>query len=115
VITPLMTLAVLRFGAIGAPIAWIALNASYVAFMIPAMHRRLLRGETRRWYVQDVGLPLLAALPTIAASRLLMPRLSSPLASLTWLAVTGVAAVAAAAFAMPFTRQWIATAIRSIR
>jgi O-antigen/teichoic acid export membrane protein len=104
-LVPLMILGVVRFGEIGAPVAWIVLNASYVAFMIPAMHRRLLPGEMWRWYGEDVGLPTLVAVPTVALSRIAMPHLSSPLVSLGWIALTGGVAFAACALAMPFTRE----------
>jgi O-antigen/teichoic acid export membrane protein len=107
VLVPLMTLAVQRYGAMGGPLAWVALNAGYVLFMIPLMHRRLFRGEMWRWYAWDVGAPLAAALAAAALSRVAMPAALSPGPTFVWIAVTGAIALGATALAMPFTRGWI--------
>jgi O-antigen/teichoic acid export membrane protein len=107
ILVPLMTGAVLVYGVIGGPVAWIILNAGYVLVMIPLMHRRLLAGEMWRWYGQDVALPAVAALVIAVTSRLAMPATLSATGSLLWIAATGAVAVAASAFVMPFTRDWI--------
>ncbi len=50
-----------RHGAIAAAAIWATVNILFVAVGVPLQHRRLLRGEALRWYVFDVGLPLLGA------------------------------------------------------
>jgi O-antigen/teichoic acid export membrane protein len=50
-----------RFGMIGAAYAWILLNAGYIVFAIPLMHRRLLADEKWFWYLRDLLLPVLGA------------------------------------------------------
>jgi O-antigen/teichoic acid export membrane protein len=67
VLVPLMYVGILRFGAIAAPWAWIAVNASYLLVAMPLMHRVLLPGEKWRWYINDIALPLGAALFGVAA------------------------------------------------
>jgi O-antigen/teichoic acid export membrane protein len=62
-----------RYGAVGAAIVWVALNAGYATIGVGVMHRRLLRGELARWYVADVGLPLLASVAAAAVVRLAIP------------------------------------------
>ena len=37
------------------------------------MHRRILPGERRKWYIDDVGKPMLAAIIVLSTSRLLFP------------------------------------------
>ena len=37
-----------------------------MAILVPSMHRRLLKGELRRWLVTDVGAPVLAAFSVAA-------------------------------------------------
>ena len=51
-----------RYGGEGAAWAWLALNCGYVIFFLPIIHRRLLPGQLRDWFVLDVGAPLVAAL-----------------------------------------------------
>jgi O-antigen/teichoic acid export membrane protein len=59
---PLVVLLSTRFGTVGGAMAWLIYNVGVVLVGIPIMHRRLLRGHAWRWYVVDVGAPLLGAL-----------------------------------------------------
>ncbi len=108
VLVPLMVVLVRRHGAIGGAIAWMLLNASYLVAYIPIMHRRLLRGRMWRWYLEDVGKPLVVVLGVVSASRALMPSGPSPGTALAWIAATSVTALVAASLAVPITRAWIA-------
>lgn len=65
ILVPALIWGVRYYGAIAACVTWAILNAGYVLLTIPIMHSRLLRGELRRWYWQDVGLPFLAVFSTI--------------------------------------------------
>jgi O-antigen/teichoic acid export membrane protein len=58
---PFLFAATRRFGSPGAASVWLVLNAGYVLFLPHLVHRRLLPGETSRWYLRDVGAPLAAA------------------------------------------------------
>jgi hypothetical protein len=73
VIVPAIFFLVRGFGAIGAAWAWVSLNVGYVCFTIHFMHRRLFPADKWRWYVHDVGLPLLAAAATGAIARQALP------------------------------------------
>jgi O-antigen/teichoic acid export membrane protein len=46
------------YGSVGAAIVWVALNCSYIIINIQLMHRRLMPDEKRRWYFQDIGMPI---------------------------------------------------------
>src|SRR5215207_850914 len=72
ILIPLLLVAVSYYGALGAAAVWIALNSGYVLVSLQIMHRRLLKGEQRRWYLEDVGLPLMAALGVVGIGRLLI-------------------------------------------
>lgn len=65
-LTPMIYLMSLRYGGVGAAWVWLALNLGYVVFMLRIMHRRLLPGELRIWFVIDVGTPLVASM-TVAS------------------------------------------------
>jgi O-antigen/teichoic acid export membrane protein len=59
---PLAIFLTKKFGAIGASVVWVILNSIYVLIQLPIMHRRLLVGEQKRWYLEDVGKPLVIIL-----------------------------------------------------
>ncbi len=94
-----------RYGVVGAGIVWVALNVGYATIGVGIMHRRLLRGELMRWYVADVGLPLVAS---VAAAGLVRAAIPAPSGSLGLAATVSVAVVvtyAAAAAATPVGRN----------
>jgi hypothetical protein len=100
-----MLLMIRAQGAEGAAGAWVLLNAGYVAFEVPIMHRRLLQGEAARWYLRDTGPPLLCCVAVGAAARWLLPADISG-----WLMVLAVTAsyaamLTAATLAAPGARQ----------
>lgn len=61
-LVPLITIATNKFGAIGAATAWLGLNIGYVIFEIPFMHKRIMKGEKKRWYLKDLFFPLFSGL-----------------------------------------------------
>ena len=68
-LVPLMIVLATWYGAVGAASVWIILNVGYIVFGIHIMHQRLLHNEKRRWYFEDVGRPLLAAVVVGAIGR----------------------------------------------
>lgn len=48
------------YGGEGAAWIWVLLNIGYILISIPLMHRRILKDEKWRWYLQDTAAPLLA-------------------------------------------------------
>lgn len=58
------------FGAIGAGIAWVAINLLYFMLWIPKIHSVLAPGLNRTWYVNDVGkISIAAILPVVGLSQ----------------------------------------------
>lgn len=70
---PAIFLVAPRYGAAGAAWVWVVLNASYVFFVIHIIFRRLLTTEKWRWYIQDVAVPLLAAVITAGIAKWSIP------------------------------------------
>lgn len=58
-----------RFGGEGAAWVWVAFNAAFVLFVVPAVHRRLLPGESSKWYLSDVIIPASAVVLAVLAGR----------------------------------------------
>lgn len=105
VLVPLTWWSVTFFGVTGGAVAWLGLNVGYFIFTPQLMHRRLLRGEKLRWYVQDNARPALAALSVIAFVFLLHEASGSRWATSAQLALYWAAAMAAAMLAVPGIRH----------
>ncbi|GAB4503726.1 MAG: polysaccharide biosynthesis protein [Anaerolineales bacterium] len=72
-IAPLMIGLSLKWGGLGAAFAWSILNIGYLIVVPRIVHHRLLKGELKRWYVLDVGLPLTTSLIVAGIGRWIMP------------------------------------------
>jgi O-antigen/teichoic acid export membrane protein len=106
-LVPLMIFMVKTYGAIGAPIVWIILNAGYLAIMIPLMHKRILTSEMKQWYLLDIGAPLLIIAVIVLSARFLLPIDASKSVTLLWIVFTPMIAFIIAFLASPTTRSWI--------
>jgi O-antigen/teichoic acid export membrane protein len=94
-LAPMIYLMSLRYGVVGAAWVWLVLNAAYVLLMLRIMHRRLMPGELRAWFLVDTGAPLAAA---IAAAGLWKLAVDTPIAySAMLLNLVGVSLVTALA------------------
>lgn len=58
------------YGAIGATFVWLSVNTGYIFISQPLMHRKLLKGELGKWYLNDTLLPMLPSLFVILAIKL---------------------------------------------
>ncbi len=76
-----------KFGALGAAWVWVALNVGYVLMGINYMHRKILKAEKWRWYIQDILKPLAAGLLGSQAVALLWPEPSGNVQQLAQLAL----------------------------
>jgi O-antigen/teichoic acid export membrane protein len=98
VIVPALLWLVPRHGALAAAWIWVAVNAAYLLVAVQLMHRRILRGEKARWYLEDVGAPIACA---VAPALLLWPFAPMDMTSrLQWVAVLVSSAIAASAGAL---------------
>jgi hypothetical protein len=95
-LAPALILIARRYGAVGAASVWVILNSCYVLITLQLMHRRLLPGEKRRWYVRDVSLPLAASLVVAGLGRWFLPHQLGSLTLALYLAVVWLAATLAA-------------------
>jgi O-antigen/teichoic acid export membrane protein len=71
-IVPAIYTLVHYFGAAGAAMAWLLLNVISLVVTVPIMHRRLLRGQMRKWALADVAYPLVGTLALGLLARYLM-------------------------------------------
>lgn len=85
VLTPLMYLAIMAYGSIGAACIWIILNLGYFFIEIPIMHKKLLKEEMWKWYANDVSLPLCLTIIVLFTSRLAMPTAKTGFITFFWI------------------------------
>jgi len=73
---------------IGASIAWIILNSTYIIFMVPFFFRRYLLSEQKKWYLKDILLPTIVAFSICAFSKIIVPAMDSKIAIVSWIIMT---------------------------
>jgi O-antigen/teichoic acid export membrane protein len=105
VFLPAVYLMATQYGAVGAALVWLMLNAVYVLVGVPLTHRRLLRGEALRWFGEDVGVPAAVALAVILLSRqFLVPTTSTRIGTALDIGFVLAVAVLCAAASAPRIR-----------
>jgi O-antigen/teichoic acid export membrane protein len=93
VFIPLTYVLTKKFGCVGAAGAWVALNIGYVLIQVPLIHKRLLPGVTKSWYLWDVSVPFVGALlPALLVYRL-VPTPVRRMSTAGTVAVAGIAAL----------------------
>ncbi len=107
VLVPMIYFLATHYGVVGAASAWAILNTGYVLICIQIMHSRLLKGEQWRWYLNDVGMPILAAMIIALSWRMLVPDEMSRLAIFIYLIGISTTTLLVASVATPVTRLWL--------
>ena len=102
---PFCIWAVGHYGIIGAAFLWLAINFGFVAIAIPLMHRRFMRREMAKWYLQDMLPPFIAAATIGLFMRWLIPALSRNLHGILQLTLISGITLCAAAIASPAIRS----------
>lgn len=74
---PFMIFATSKYGAVGGALTWAILNFLYIVVGLQIIHRLLLRGELKRWYLRDVGIPLATTLLIALVFRIIIPQITS--------------------------------------
>jgi len=104
-----------RYGGVGAAIMLALLYMGYVSIIVQLMHRRLLRGEQRQWYLVDVGLPFIGAFTIPCLGRLWFPQYTSTLIVLTDLFIISFMTVAITTLMTPHPRSWVIHNLKSLK
>lgn len=112
VMAPFIFLMALQYGGVGAAWVWLVLNCGYLAFALPPMHRQLLTGHLRQWFVTDVGAPLAASLLVAGLWALAIGEQVNHARMLLNLVGVSVSTLLAAALAAPQIREAMMRYIR---
>lgn len=106
-LVPAIYWAALGWEAAGAAAMWIVLNAGYVLFSMPIMHRFLFPQEKWSWYVNDLGKIALSVAAVAGAGRILIDRGSGAAYQVVVLAATLVLSFLAAVASASSLRGWL--------
>lgn len=112
---PFMIYTTTRYGAIGGALSWAILNFSYTIIGLQVMHRMILKGELKKWYLNDVGIPLLASFGIVWSARLGLPENLPLIYNFLFLAVLTVLSFAVCAFLLPPIRAVIVKQLARFR
>ncbi|HKR62336.1 MAG TPA: oligosaccharide flippase family protein [Thermoanaerobaculia bacterium] len=112
ILGPALFFATYHYGAIGAAVTWCLYNIGYSVIVIRIMHRRILPGEEWRWYGQDTGLPIVAAVAAAALTRILVSAHSVPILIVQLVLAGGFVQLVTCA-ALPSLRRTIFARLRA--
>ena len=107
VLIPAIFFMTTRFGAVGAATVWVALNCVNMAIGVPLTHRRLLRGEIRRWFIEDIGPPTLVAVSTVVLGRWFINSPMRPVTAIVSLSCVLLVALVLATLVTAHMRTWV--------
>jgi hypothetical protein len=114
-LVPLIIYMTMRYGAVGAASIWFVLNMGMFFFEIPIMHRRLLRKEKWRWYLQDVCLPLAVCIFVAGTGRIFMSEPMPQFKMVLYLVIVSILTLGITALATPVTRTWLFMQLSKIK
>jgi len=103
-LAPMLFIMVHYYNAIGAAVVWVVLNTGYIIIGVQLMHRRLLKEEKWRWYIEDVFRPLMAALLVAVTGRLILPAEGGPFIMAIYLTAVLLLAYLLAILVTPMVR-----------
>jgi hypothetical protein len=114
-LVPAIWILTTHYGAIGGASAYLAMTCVYMALGVPLTHRRLLRGQARRWFVEDIGLATMAVLLVVGVARAVITHTAPSLMAALVLCMVFIAAELAGVLAAPQVRSQIVAELSKIR
>jgi O-antigen/teichoic acid export membrane protein len=106
-ILPFIYLMATRYGAVGAACGWVALNGIYMTIGVPLTHRRLLQGEMRRWFIEDIGPSVLTSVLTVGLGRWLIKSPLTAMMTIVNLSCLLLITIVLAALVSAHMRTWL--------
>ncbi len=113
-ITPLLIFLIVHYGLVGAGVSWLLVNCCVLPPYMYFLHRRFLPGELGRWYLLDLGRPLLVALPCVLLGRWLLPHTDSRWLTFNSIGLVWAISTLVAIAAIPALRTMLITKICGI-
>ena len=114
-LVPAIIVLATRYGPAGAAAVWALLNALYLVLGAPLTYRRLLSGEGRRWFLEDVALPALGVLAVVGAARAVLPHGMPRLVTASLMPAVLAASMGAGALLAWRIRAWAIERVQALR
>lgn len=102
---PMLAIASLEFGAVGAGITLCVAHLLFLLLWIPRVHRSLLPGAWPWWLLRDIGPGTAAAVGVLAVAAFLVPAEASRTAAGVWAVTAGALALVTGLLAGNLTRN----------
>ena len=115
VLIPSLLILIPKWGLAGAAAAWVLVNVASFSINVPLMHRRLLRGEKLRWYLEDIGLPALAAIVPILFARMMLKDNAGAVQQVGVILASGAVSLACAGLATTRIRAYVFQHLKPVR
>lgn len=90
IITPLLIFLVFRLDSLGAAIAWVIINSTYIFIYVPMFFKKFLITEKRKWFLNDTLYPLVIGFSTCALIKFLTPNIDNIFLLTGWIILTGL-------------------------
>lgn len=114
-IVPIIIILSSIYGALGGAYSWVILNVAYVFIAAQFIFQSTLPTEKTRWYLQDIGLPLMISVSTAGLGRLLVGVQSSQLLTIFFLSIVSLITLTVTAILTPATRAMVINMVFSVK
>jgi O-antigen/teichoic acid export membrane protein len=105
VLMPSMIYLCFHYGAVGGAATWALLNFLYVVVGMQVMNLLIMKGELKRWYIEDIGKPLIVAASMAFLGKFIFPKTDSRLYLSVSLFLVSIFALLATMISTTSTRQ----------
>jgi hypothetical protein len=113
-IIPLIFILVSLYESIGAAISSVIMNSTYILFMVPYFFNKILKTERKRWYFNDIMIPLFVSFSISFCCKVFMPYTNSTLILILWLSIIFFASFASIIIFFFIKKNEISTDIRIV-
>lgn len=114
-IIPLVIAMVYWLQGVGAAIAWIIMNSTYIIFMAPVFFKRFLIEEQKKWYIQDIIPPFIISLSICLISLQFMPETDSIYLAIIWILAIGLLTMIVVGFSLNSIRSYFQQVLNHIK
>jgi O-antigen/teichoic acid export membrane protein len=115
VLVPTIVYATSRYGAIGAATTWVIMHSTYLFVMLPILFHRYLRTEKWKWFLFDLGRPLIGVALAGIFALWLLPAQSSPTRMVFYLGLSFAFMIAVSIPLAPTVMFWLKNTILKIK
>jgi hypothetical protein len=107
IVLPLTIIAAFYWGGVGAAAVFLAYNVVQVIVLPHFIHKRILPGEKRKWYVNDLGVPLVVAFLSVFLLKFVHVAWGHRVTMLLWLGVVYAVSFSLTAFSTAEGREYM--------